>query len=87
MPTALAPEILKEKLKRWKPRSIQVDFNSGVSTKDLKRRNRFVEHPLGKFSVVETAIPLADISGGRLLDVGCNAGYNSIHVAAKYGFG
>jgi 2-polyprenyl-3-methyl-5-hydroxy-6-metoxy-1,4-benzoquinol methylase len=39
---------------------------------------------LKKFSVIEAAIPFAEISGGRMLDVGCNAGYNCIH-AKKYG--
>ena len=35
--------------------------------------------------VVEAVIPFAEISGGRMLDVGCNAGYNCIHAAKKYG--
>ncbi len=83
--TFLSPEELRDRLKNWEPWSIRVDFSNGVSTKDLKRRNRFVEHPLSKFSVVEAAIPFADISHGRLLDIGCNAGYNCIHAAAKYG--
>ena len=38
-----------------------------------------------KFSLVEAAIPFAELSGGKLLDIGCNAGYNSIHAGAKYG--
>jgi len=36
--------------------------------------------------VVESAVPFAGLAGGRLLDVGCNAGYNSIHAALKYRF-
>jgi len=83
--TTLAPETLKEKLQRWEPWSIRVDFSNGVSTKDFKRRIPFNEHPLNKFSVVEAAIPFAELSGGKLLDIGCNAGYNSIRAAVKYG--
>jgi SAM-dependent methyltransferase len=40
---------------------------------------------LNKFRVVEAAIPFADIYHARILDIGCNAGYNSIHAAAKFG--
>jgi SAM-dependent methyltransferase len=83
--TTLAPEALGEKLRRWEPWAIRVDFSNGVSTKDFKRRTPFDEQPLIKFSVVEAAIPFAEISGGRMLDLGCNAGYNCIHAAKKYG--
>ena len=83
--TTLAPEALGEKLRLWEPWRIRVDFSNGVSTKDFKRRTPFNEHPLNKFSLVEAAIPFAEISGGRMLDVGCNAGYNCIHAAKKYG--
>jgi SAM-dependent methyltransferase len=83
--TSLATAELEDRLRGWEPWSIRVDFTNGVSTRDFKRRTPFNEHPLKKFSVVEAAIPFAEISGGRMLDVGCNAGYNSIHAALKYG--
>jgi 2-polyprenyl-3-methyl-5-hydroxy-6-metoxy-1,4-benzoquinol methylase len=83
--TNLAPDALKEKLRRWEPWSIRVDFSNGVSTKELKRRTPFNQEPLHKFSVVEAVIPFAELSGGKMLDIGCNAGYNSIAAAAKYG--
>src|SRR6266699_956568 len=84
--TTLAPEALKEKLRHWEPWAHRIDFDNGVSTKDLKRRIPFSEQPLNKLRMVETAIPFEDISGGRLLDIGCNAGYNSIYAAMKYRF-
>jgi SAM-dependent methyltransferase len=83
--TTLAPEALKEKLRYWEPWGHRIDFDNGVSTKDFVRRVPFAEQPLGKFSVVEAAIPFGEVSGGRLLDIGCNVGYNSIHAATKYG--
>lgn len=83
--TSLAPEMLKEKLRCWEPWGHRIDFDNGVSTKGFKRRIPFTEKPLDKFRPIEAAIPFKDISGGRLLDVGCNVGYNSIHAALKYG--
>jgi 2-polyprenyl-3-methyl-5-hydroxy-6-metoxy-1,4-benzoquinol methylase len=83
--TTLAPEALSEKLRLWEPWGHRIDFDNGVSTKNFNRRIPFNEHPLHKFSVVEDAIPFAKITGGRMLDIGCCAGYNSIHAAMKYG--
>jgi 2-polyprenyl-3-methyl-5-hydroxy-6-metoxy-1,4-benzoquinol methylase len=83
--TTLTPDSLREKLRRWEPWRHRIDFDNGLSTKDFKRRIPFAEHPLNKFRMVEAAIPFGEISGGRLLDIGCNAGYNSIHAAMKYG--
>ncbi len=82
--TPLSPEELRDRLQKWEPWSIRVDFSNGISTKDFKRRVPFSEHPLSKFGVVEAAIPFANLSGARMLDVGCNAGYNSVNAAAKY---
>jgi 2-polyprenyl-3-methyl-5-hydroxy-6-metoxy-1,4-benzoquinol methylase len=83
--TTLTPEALSEKLRLWEPWGHRIDFDNGVSTKDFKRRIPFSDHPLNKFGLVETAIPFREISDARLLDVGCCAGYNSIHAATKYG--
>ena len=83
--TALSPEELRDRLKKWEPWSIRVDFSNGVSTKDFNRRTPFSEHPLSKFKVVEGVIPFRYLSGRSMLDVGCNAGYNTINAAAKYG--
>jgi len=84
--TTLAPEALKEKLQHWEPWSIRVEFDNGVSTRDCVRRGRFSERPLRKFALSASAVPFGELAGGRLLDVGCNAGYNSIHAAVKYHF-
>ena len=82
--TSLPGEVLLDKLRQWEPWSHRVDFSNGVSTADCARRTAFNKWPLRKFSAVEAVIPFARLSGGCLLDVGCNGGYNAIHVAAKY---
>ncbi len=84
--TSLSPEALKEKLRRWEPWSHRLDFDNGVSTLDCARRTPFGEWPLAKFGLAALAVPFAELAGGRLLDIGCNGGYNSIHAALKYQF-
>ena len=84
--TSLQPEELRTRLKKWEPWSIRIDFSNGVSTSEFQRRIPFSEHPLSKFHAVEKAIPFLNLKGGRLLDIGCNSGYNSINAASKYGF-
>ncbi len=84
--TSLAPEALREKLRRWEPWSCRLDFDNGVSTLDCVRRTPFTEWPLRKFRYAALAVPFAELAGGHLLDIGCNAGYNSIHAALKYQF-
>ena len=83
--TSLEPEVLRSRLRKWEPWSIRIDFSNGVSTNEFQRRTPFSEYPLSKFNAVENAIPFPNLRGGRLLDIGCNSGYNSINVAAKYG--
>jgi len=84
--TTLSPETLKEKLQHWEPWRHRIDFDNGVSTMDLKRGSHFSERPLKKVSLFQTVIPFENISAARLLDIGCNGGYNSIYAAMKYHF-
>jgi tRNA (mo5U34)-methyltransferase len=84
--TPLSPEALRDKLRLWEPWSHRVDFDNGVSTLDCARRAPFSESPLNKFRQAASMIPFTELTGGRLLDVGCNAGYNSINAALNYQF-
>jgi SAM-dependent methyltransferase len=84
--TSLGPDELREKLRVWEPWSHRLDFDNGVSTLDCARRTPFSQSPLRKFSDAASAVPFEQLAGGRLLDIGCNAGYNSIHAALKYEF-
>jgi SAM-dependent methyltransferase len=84
--TSLSPDALKEKLRLWEPWSHRLDFDNGVSTLECARRIPFSESPLRKFRDAAVAVPFGELAGGRLLDIGCNAGYNSIHAALKYQF-
>lgn len=77
---------LKARLDNWAPWGHRIDFSNGVSTRDCNRRNPFSENTLQKLSMVEECLNLDNYKGGRLLDIGCNSGYNSIHCAQKYNF-
>lgn len=57
-----------------------------VSQRDCPRRVPFSENPLNKFSLVAPLIPFGSLLGRRLLDIDCNAGYDSIHAVVTYGF-
>lgn len=83
--TSLVPDELRARLREWEPWSVRIDFSNGVSTSEFQRRRPFSEYPLAKFAIVEGVIPFHNLIGGQLLDVGCNSGYNSLHVAARYG--
>lgn len=83
--TSLDPEQLRTQLKKWEPWSIRVDFSNGVSTNEFAKRSPFTEWPLSKFEALEGVIPFDRFIEGRLLDVGCNSGYNSIYAATRHG--
>ncbi len=82
--TALSPEALRDKLHAWEPWSHRVDFDNGVSTMECVHRFPFSAEPLNKFGLAERVVPFGELTGGHLLDLGSNAGYNSIHAALKY---
>ncbi len=82
--THLPAESLKKRLKAYEPWSHRIDFDNGVSTKDLQRRVPFSENTLQKFSIVAEKIPFEQFREGHILDIGCNSGYNSIFAATSF---
>ena len=82
--TSLAPDALREELRRREPWNQRLDFDNGVSTLDCTRRARFSEWPLRTFAQAALVIPFAELAGGHLLDIGSNTGCNSIYAALKY---
>lgn len=85
LPSALPPDELTAVLKSYEPWSIRIDFDNGVSTKDFKQRVPFSESPLQKLALSAARLPIEELRGGTVLDIGCNSGYNSIHAATTWG--
>jgi len=83
--TSLKKEELLNELKIHEPWGHRIDFSNGVSTKDLERRTPFSENTIQKASIAFDNINNINLSGKRLLDVGCNSGYSSIYAATEFG--
>ena len=75
---------LKDLLKSYEPWGHRIEFSNGLSTSDFKKRVPFSDNPLAKMSLINQKINLDKISGGKVLDIGCNSGYNSIYCATKF---
>lgn len=77
-------EAARQVLEPHAPWRHKIDFSCGVSSADFETFKPFNPAPTAKIQQLEE--DLGPLSGfGRALDVGCNAGYNSIYLAARYG--
>lgn len=76
---------LLNQLRKFEPWGHRIDFSNGVTTRDLKRRTPFSENTVQKAFLAFKHIPTQGLKGKRILDVGCNSGYNSIYAATKHG--
>jgi SAM-dependent methyltransferase len=66
------------------PWRVAVTFNGRISSEEYGVTPPFNHSPLTKIKAVEPHIPRAALSG-TVLDIGFNAGYNSIYLAKTYG--
>ncbi len=75
---------LREFLRSCEPWRHKINFTSGISTTDFKTTVPMNNTPLSKILHVERN--MGELKGfTRALDVGSNAGYNSIYLAERYG--
>lgn len=82
--TPLGQEEVRRVLAAHAPWRHKIDFSCGVSSADYDTFKPFNDTPTAKIQLLEEEIgPLSGFR--RALDVGCNAGYNSIYLAARYG--
>ena len=83
--TTVSKEKLTEQIKSLEPWSHKVVFSNGVSTENGEKRTPFNEFPLRKLIKVYSHIPLKELRGGTLLDIGSNIGFNSIYASQNFG--
>ena len=80
----LDPAELHRVLMTHEPWRHRIDFAGGVSTADFRTIRPFSSTPCRKIQLAERHVgPLSAYR--RALDVGCNAGYNSLYLASRYG--
>jgi 2-polyprenyl-3-methyl-5-hydroxy-6-metoxy-1,4-benzoquinol methylase len=72
-------------LKRYEPWRMELRFESGPKASDFETYEPFQNIPLFKLAKILEHIPKERLHGARVLDVGFNVGYNSIHLASEFG--
>jgi SAM-dependent methyltransferase len=82
--TDYEPSELRNILKSYEPWGHLIEFSNGVSTSEFKKRVPFSDRPLGKIKLISQKINLDKMRGGKVLDIGCNSGYNSIYCATQF---
>jgi SAM-dependent methyltransferase len=82
--TSMLADDLRAHLAKWAPWNSLIEFSNGVTTAEFERVSPFADSPLYKITHVEPYVPFESLRGGAVLDIGCNAGYNSIYLATKY---
>jgi SAM-dependent methyltransferase len=81
---AVDAEDLRRTLKAHEPWRHKIDFSGGISTTDFQTFKPFNAVPSQKIQLAEKEVgPLSGYK--RALDIGSNAGYNSLYLASRYG--
>lgn len=75
---------LEKKIESFQPWGHWIEFSNGVSTADYKLRTPFNKFPLRKISRCAKIVDFESYRGKKMLDIGCNVGYNSMHCEAEY---
>jgi 2-polyprenyl-3-methyl-5-hydroxy-6-metoxy-1,4-benzoquinol methylase len=78
------PDVAATFLKKYAPWRMELSFD-GVSSSQFGTFEPYNQHPLRKLKEVLKFVPEAGLKDGRVLDIGFNAGYNSLYVAQRCG--
>jgi tRNA (mo5U34)-methyltransferase len=69
-------------VERLKPWFHCIDLGQGIVTKTERAATEPVDHPRGTWEIIKNCLP-QDLTGKRVLDVGCNAGFYSIEAKRR----
>jgi len=72
-------------LKRHEPWRMELKFDSGPKASDVATFEPFNASPLNKLRILMQHIPLETFAGASILDIGFNAGYNSLFLGQNFG--
>jgi len=76
---------VKQRLQPLEPWRVNVSFSNGFDTGQLETMEPWNRAPLGKLAMIIGHSGEDAFKGARVLDIGCNAGYNVITLMQKYG--
>ncbi len=78
------PGTARQFCETYAPWRMEVIFDE-IRTSQFAKYQPFNPHPLGKLDRILKVVPHSDVTGGSVLDIGSNIGYNSLYLASKFG--
>jgi 2-polyprenyl-3-methyl-5-hydroxy-6-metoxy-1,4-benzoquinol methylase len=72
-------------LERHAPWRCLIEFENGPRSDEFETYQPFNAVPLRKLARILERIPAASLAGTQVLDIGCNSGYNCLHLAQAHG--
>jgi 2-polyprenyl-3-methyl-5-hydroxy-6-metoxy-1,4-benzoquinol methylase len=82
--TGVSPDVAGAFLRKHAPWRMEVNFD-GIVSSQFGQYQPYNRTPLSKLREVLKFVPDANLRGGQILDIGFNAGYNSLYMAQQYG--
>ena len=82
--TGVSSDVAAAFLKKHAPWRMEVNFD-GMLSSQFGTYQPYNRAPLSKLQEVLKYVPEANLRDGRILDIGFNAGYNSLYMAQQYG--
>lgn len=83
--TTLDARAVEDRLRPLAPWRVKVAFSNGFDTGRLETMEPWNREPLGKLAMILEHAGEAVFKDARVLDIGCNAGYNTITLMQKFG--
>lgn len=78
----MTPEERESGVERLAPWFHRIDLGDGIVTKTASVAGEPADHPLGPWEIVRKCLP-DDLTGLRVLDVGCNAGFYAVEAKRR----